>query len=446
MLQLLNNIKNESSINGKIELIKEYSKYEVFKKVLELAYNPFYNFYIKKLPEIEHHSGRFTLEYALDILEYQIATRNITGNNAKEELLYIMRNLTPNDCKVVRLILERDLDCGISVKTINKAIPNFIPDTKKLYMRCSNFSEKLLNTTYKDVDYVYIQEKMDGMYCNLVLQQGKNPEFITRNGKKLPLFENNSEIFTYVLQDLPKNVNKVLQGELLFVNNLNEIQPREVGNGLFQSKNKKVPKGWKPIYIVWDIVDYDDWLKGYSNVTYEDRYAELEQYSTNFNDIYLVTSVRASKDLDNINRFLQDYIRQEKEGIVIKHPKGVWEGKTSKYQMKYKKEIEVDLQIYGITDGKNGARLGKPSILMCQSADGELKVDVGIGFTDEMYKYIENNVELLLNKVVTVKAFDIIETENGISLFLPRFVEFRFDKNEADDLKRIREISEMKGK
>jgi ATP-dependent DNA ligase len=446
MLQLITNIKNESSTKGKIELIKQYSDYETFKKVLELAYNPFYNFYIKKLPDIEHHSGRFTLEYAFDFLEFQIANREITGNNAKEELLYIMRNLTSNDCKVVKLILERDLDCGISIKTINKAIPNFIPDTKKLYMRCSNFSEKLLNVAYKDTDYVYIQEKMDGMYCNLVLGQGKNPEFITRNGKKLPLFENKPEIFTHILQDLPKNVNNVLQGELLFVNKFNEIQSREIGNGLFQSKNKEIPKGWKPIYIVWDIIGYDDWLKGYSNVTYEDRYKELEQYSTNCNDVYLVTSIKASKDLHTIDKFLQKHIKQDKEGIVIKHPKGVWEGKTSKYQMKYKKEIEVDLQIYKIINGKNGSRLGKPSILRCQSADGELKVDVGIGFTDEMYEYIENNVDLLLNKVVTVKAFDIIETENGISLFLPRFVEFRFDKYEADDLKRIREISEMKGK
>jgi ATP-dependent DNA ligase len=446
MLQLITNIKNESSTNGKVELIKQYSDYEIFKKVLELAYNPFYNFYIKKLPDIEHHSGRFTLEYALDFLEFQLATRKITGNNAKEDLLYIMRNLTSNDCEVVKLILERDLDCGISIKLINKAIPNFIPDTKKLYMRCSNFSEKLLNTTYKDTDYVYIQEKMDGMYCNLVLRQGKNPEFITRNGKKLPLFENKPEIFTRILRDLPKNVNSVLQGELLFVNKLNEIQPRETGNGLFQSKNKEIPKDWKPIYIVWDIIDYDDWLKGYSNVTYEDRYEELDVYTENNNDIYKVNTLIKENSLQEIDDILQIYIKDSKEGIVIKHPKGIWEGKTSKYQMKYKKEIEVDLQIYGIINGKNGSRLGKPSILQCQSADGELKVDVGIGFTDEMYEYIENNVDLLLNKIVTVRAFDIIETDNSISLFLPRFVEFRFDKYEADDLKRIREISEMKGK
>ena len=49
-----------------------------------------------------------------------------------------------------------------------------------------------------------------------------------------------------------------------------------------------------------------------------------------------------------------------------------------------------------------------------------------------------------LGSIVTIKAFDIIESsKDNYTLYLPRFIEKRVDKDTADSLDRIKEISKM---
>jgi hypothetical protein len=60
---------------------------------------------------------------------------------------------------------------------------------------------------------------------------------------------------------------------------------------------------------------------------------------------------------------------------------------------------------------------------------------VGSGFTDEDLKSLSANPDALLGKICSVQYnVTITDKFDNRSLFLPRFVEIRSDKSEADDL------------
>lgn len=107
-----------------------------------------------------------------------------------------------------------------------------------------------------------------------------------------------------------------------------------------------------------------------------------------------------------------------------------------------KAELEVELEIIGRTMGK-GKNKNLFGSLTCISSCGRLKVDVG-GYTDELRQHISDNFfEQYMGKIITVKANQLLEpskSNNLYSLFLPRFIEVREDRTEADSLERIVDV------
>lgn len=114
----------------------------------------------------------------------------------------------------------------------------------------------------------------------------------------------------------------------------------------------------------------------------------------------------------------------------------MWSSGTSRDIIKLKNEFSIELKIVGFTEG-NGKNADTFGAIQMESADGLLKVDVS-GFTDEIRKKISDNREQYLGTIMEVTANGITKTTDTIySLFLPRFKDFRPDRNEADDLDRI---------
>ena len=64
------------------------------------------------------------------------------------------------------------------------------------------------------------------------------------------------------------------------------------------------------------------------------------------------------------------------------------------------------------------------------------------GFTDKQREEIAKDIDNYMGKIITVKANDIISNylNDKKALYLPRFVEFRLDKDSADSLPEIEPI------
>jgi ATP-dependent DNA ligase len=94
------------------------------------------------------------------------------------------------------------------------------------------------------------------------------------------------------------------------------------------------------------------------------------------------------------------------------------------------KQIEdADLIVVGWEEG-TGKNIGKLGALVCETAEGKVKVNVGTGFSDEERLITDDYV----GKVITVQYNQLITDKKtgDYSLFLPRFIEVRNDKSVAN--------------
>jgi hypothetical protein len=134
MLSLLKQLEQTNSRNDKENILKglDADKQKQFKRISYLAYDPSVNFYVKKYdkPNKENILVCNTLENALNDLENIIASRSITGNNARKWITMTLESLSEEDAEVMMRVLKRDLRCGVSSSTINKIWPVLFMSTR----------------------------------------------------------------------------------------------------------------------------------------------------------------------------------------------------------------------------------------------------------------------------------------------------------------------------
>ena len=141
---------------------------------------------------------------------------------------------------------------------------------------------------------------------------------------------------------------------------------------------------------------------------------------------------------DDVQEMFNRMISLGKEGVIIKNGNEIWCDKRSGLMMKVKGEEEIDLRIVGLTEGTKGKVLGKLAAMEMASDDGMIRVSVGTGFSDEdRVTYLDNSY---IGKIATIRYNMAINDKNRteMSLFLPRFVEIRYDKDVTNTIEDIK--------
>lgn len=431
--EFLNSLAANTSRNFKIEQLNAQSDNETLREVIRLALDPFTQFYQRKIPQYEQvYKTTFTLEWALEEL-YVLSSRELTGNKAIEHLSYVLSNLTSDNAKVIERIIAKDLKCGVDVSTVNKVWSGLIPEYP--CMLCSPFEQKLVD---KIKFPAYAQMKMDGMRFNAIVRDGKC-EFRSRNGKEILLLGNLEQEFIR----LAGSIDCVFDGELLvMLPGDHQFTDRQTGNGILNKANKgtiSVEEAAMVHASVWDLIPYVQFTDGYCQTPYAKRFSTLEQIvnkqKSEGKKIWIVSS-EIVQTIEEAQSIFQNYLSLGHEGIILKDGSGVWEDKRSKTQIKFKGELECDLKIVAVEEG-SGKAAGMLGAIVCESADGIVKVNVGSGFSDAQRKqYWKEN---LVDRIVAVKYNSRIKNKAGEdSLFLPVFIELRDDKDVADTTKVIK--------
>jgi ATP-dependent DNA ligase len=401
----------------------------MLREVVRLALDPFTQFYQRKIPAYTRDPkfNTMTLGFALNQLS-ELSNRNVTGNAAIEFLRNILSSLDPDDAKVIERIIDKSLDCGVQVSSANAVWPELIKEYP--VMLCSPFEQKLVE---KIKFPAYVQLKMDGMRFNAIVRNGKC-EFRSRNGKEIQLLGNLEEDFIA----MANGVDCVFDGELL-VKDKGIVLDRQTGNGILNKANKgtiKTDEARKVHATVWDLIPYDAFTKGICSVPYNQRLESLCVMADTYQPKKVSLVDRWEVDtMEEVNTIFNGLLEQGEEGIILKTHDGIWEDKRAKHQIKFKGELECDLKIVAIEEG-TGKYAGMLGAILCESADGLVKVSVGSGFKDEHRK---NYGQELVDKIVAVKYNMRIRNKSGEeSLFLPIFVEIRDDKSIADSSEDIK--------
>lgn len=429
-VESINCIKSVSSTNGKGELLKELltncdPKVEIF---LDDIHNLNYAYYVsfdkvvefKDFSQDEKWVGDFE---ELHELALTLRTRQVTGHASLRLLASFYHSVGESSRQLLKMLLDRSLDCGVGVKTVNKYLKNKIPVFE--LMLCTPSSEKAFAKI--DFNNATIQKKHDGMRIVICVAPDGNVEYRTRNGLVFNI--NNPEIDNYFAQIK----GYVLDGEMFFKENGKALD-RKASNGIAN----KVIKGTKTscstneiLFIVWDLIRYEDFFKGYSPIKYRVREKECEVLVDTINQPFLeMTEGERIYSLEQALAYSDRMIKAKFEGAIVKNLEAPYRNDRVPDQVKLKQELSADLLCTGWIPGE-GKYTGMIGALTYQDASGKVIGNVGSGLTDEdrakdPSEFVNKIIEVVYNEVISKKNTDIR------SLFLPRFINVRFDKTEPD--------------
>lgn len=439
-VDVVKELASTSSTTKKLELLKNTVGTDLEKNIVfyfSNALNPELNFYIKKIPEYSVSTklyGGFSDDFK--ILLKKLSNRTITGNAAKEEVKKCLSEMLPDYAELACNILLKDPKCGVSAKTFLKAYPHALPEMPKL-CKANSYSEKNIGF----IKYPAIsQRKADG--ARVLVFTGNEcvkPKIISGNGKEL---HGLNSIIKYAKKHFPFNY--VIDGELLFVNDGKTLD-RKTGNGyaskcILGTLEPEIEKNAR--ICAWDIFPVSVYEEREKSERYALRFLYLTELCGNSDEIKYIDSIESkvvySKD-EAFNHF-KEMIERGEEGTILKNTSFIWQGKRIKDCCKFKIAVQNTFKVTGFEYGNvNSKYAGKLGALTCESSDGKIVVNVGSGFSDSERNSL--TPENTIGKCIEVVSNGIIDskTSNGVySLFLPRYIEFRLDKNEADSYEAVK--------
>ena len=441
---ILTELESDNSRLFKEEILRKNLDNETLKRVLKAALDPYTQYYQRKIPKYSRKEDQpiKSLNWALSGLN-QLTSREYTGNAAIDHLQKILSLVTEENAEVIKRVVTKDLKCGVSIATVNKI---FGKDFIKTYpcMLASAFNQK----AFEAIKYpALVQTKMDGMRANIIIDSEGVVDVRSRNGKQIALSGHFDEFVKNVFYKSPTLANldtfhgAVLDGELLVLDeNDLYILDRKTGNGILNKAVKETitPEETKRVrFVCWDMIPLEDFKEGLCKIPYFDRLDVLRErmdgvYNAQENHLISILQTETVGDYADCEEIFNEALEAGEEGVIVKNGDSPWEDKRSKYQVKMKAELEADLLVEGVVEG-TGKYAGQVGSLVCTTKDGNLRVNVGSGLSDEQRK---KDPDEYIGKIVSVKYNEKIKDKNSDywSLFLPIFQELRLDKTVADNL------------
>jgi len=388
---------------------------------VHLALNNYITFGVKKVPTHSGPDGQGLPYDAFKELAHLLYTRQLTGNDAKSAIELALSASTQDQWNYwYRRILIKDLRCGVSEKTVNKAVKGTSIEPVPVF-ECM-LAHDGANHEKKITGVKLLEPKLDGVRCITVVNfEARTVVQYTRNGKVLENFSHISDSLLANIDDLGRSY--VLDGEVV---------SKSFQDLMKQVHRKDDVQAQDARLMLFDIVPLSEFQKGKSVMGQRRRSSLLKTFKTVFDkcghiDIISQTEV----DLDGyvgemqFKEFNKEAIEKGFEGIMIKDPNAPYECKRSVSWLKQKPFIEVSLTVKETEEG-TGRNVGKMGALVCEGTeDGKLiKVNVGSGFTDEdRDEFWSCKVD---GQVVEVRADAITQNQDGTySLRFPRFLRFR---------------------
>jgi DNA ligase-1 len=430
IMAAIKQIREESSKNGKIALLKRFLGEDfMFAEVMKLTYDPMITFGVtsKLIVDARATIGAGTREFGsneIQLLE-QLAERKLTGHAARDAILGHIQELNASSGMLLSYIIDKSVDGGFGESSLNKAVPNFIEVFKTMLAQP-------LNESKIEEFPVYVEEKFDGLRVVAIVRSGKPTQFFSRTGKPIATLDHIGELLS----------------SLRGMTGADFVMDGEVVAGSFNDTVSSVRKKGKiakdAVFKVFDAMPLSKFQgQKVVDMTIEDRMklASALVGKLSSSKVVKVKSYKANsmKEIELIDSEIR---ARGGEGVVIKLKGSFYEKKRSYAWMKIKAEESEDLRIVGAFEG-TGKYEGMLGGLIVDFKG--VNVRVGGGFSDaqreeiwealkeDAYAFgeividdieysIDNEALNVLGRIVEVEYH---ETTPDGSLRHPRFVRFR---------------------
>jgi DNA ligase-1 len=425
--------------------------------LLEVAYNPFITTKLNKLDMSEPivFGTSDTFEAVKSLVE-KLKNAKAANKDLREQAIWVISSFPHEVQQTLCDVITKNLNIGIQAKSINKAVGRQLIPNPSLML--SEDDVELIDNW----DTIYCEHKYDGVRIIALYKDG-DFQYFTRNFNQVP-----TEHMKYVNVDLHSIVaaNPKFDFEgWFFDGELTDHDRKSVSGKLNRMLKGKVDGEISKDFMfnIFDIEHQNVLTAGKGITKYLDRRNTLELLWSHLNedttpyatekdamDAFYFGHAHGSKHIclserwtfSSVNEMMDRYneiVKEGGEGVICK-TNAVYECKRSRSWIKLKEVNDCDLVVTGWIPGE-GRRTGYIGSLCLSDSTSKLRVDVGSGFTDADLKMVNeliNNNELI-GKIVAIQYnLSITDKHGNHSLFLPRFIEVRNDKSEADNINNMR--------
>lgn len=415
-IELLKELKTTNSNKEKEIILLKYKNDDYTKNLIYYNLNPYYNFYVRKLPKFDTNKFipdlNFTIKNRYDCfinLLNDLKVRHITGNLAKETIDTVFKLFPENEYEAYRTVLLKS-PIGVAATIVNKIWDNLIP----------TFEVMLAPSELPDVTKikypVEVNPKLDGFRAIYI--PAKENIFFGRSGLPIENLQLKKSFNALnAVQDY------VLDGELYS----HELSFDEIAS-ILNSEDKEVPLSLK--YVIYDCIPLKDWDFKSCKITYDLRLKKLrELVQSTIGDRTKIIDIISDTiyNSGDVVALYKKYLAEGYEGIMLKDPLGYYKWKRTTIKsgemLKLKPFSSVDIKITGVYEGEGKYKN------MAGGLDTDyngVALSVSSGLTDLQRKEIWKNINGYIGKTIEVGYFE--QTEDG-SLRFPTFKRFRPDKD-----------------
>lgn len=417
-------LQSISGAKAKCDFIKSHDEDTYFKRFLYFALNPLITYNISKKSLDKLMSGNNAdgqkLIFFNDIFEcceYLSRLRSMDDATLRQiKTLLDMKYPDQEEKELYMQLLSKTVRLGITGKTINKIIPNLIPEWEVQQAYPVDKYPLKVGTEF------WLTQKLNG--ARATLYEG---QLLARSGMPYKGLEHITDALSWL-----RVAGFVADGELTLKDkgSLSDNEAFRVATGVLNSDsvNKTVI-----CYTIFDMIPVKDFDALKPQVTYRYRRDILNQFAERIADtdgaVKVLPVLYHGTDQSKIEELLEQMVREDKEGLMI-NTDAPYRRTRHKGILKVKRFYTMDLPIIRCEEG-TGRLSGTLGAFVLKYKENEVKV--GSGFTDEQREQFWNNRDDMEGLLCEVKYKEISQDKGtGLeSLQFPVFVGIRTDKTEV---------------
>ncbi len=419
ILQITQNfIKDMNKTNSTLDKKEVLKKYPEMKELLHWIYNPFKQFYItsevlKKKSDIIDTTPTINLFSMLILLSDRIKTGH--------EAIGLVNGFIKNNEQyrdVIYKIIDKDLECRIGAKAINEIYPNLIPEFE--VSLCQKYSDVASKVDIFDGSWL-VSRKIDGNRLITIIDENGDIKFYSRQGKEFETLD--------VLKEDIKKLNlksKVIDGEICLLDKNNKEDFAGIMK-LIRKKDFTIPN---PMYLTFDMIDYDDFFNKKGNIKLSYRLAELNIIIDNKCNHIKVLEQTKLQSKNQFELMIQNMRDLNWEGLILRRDVP-YEGKRTNNMLKFKDMMDQEYEVLDIEVGpfrivEDNKEVTVEILSAVKIKHKGYDVSVGSGFTIEQRKMFYNDPSKIIGHKITVQYFEESKDKNGnLSLRFPVFKAIR---------------------
>ena len=417
-------LQSITGANAKCEFIKAHRDDIYFKRFLYFALNPMLTYNISKkstdkLMAEENFDGQKLIFFndIFECCEHLSRLRGMDDATLRQVKMLLNVKYPEKDERDLYIqLLSKKVRLGIAAKTINKIIPNLIPEWE---VQQAYTVEKY---PLKEGTEFWLTQKLNG--ARATLYEG---QLLARSGMPYKGLEHITDALLWL-----RVAGFVADGELTLKDkgDLSDNEAFRVSTGILNSDNVN-----KTVicYTIFDMIPVKDFDALKPQVTYRYRRDILNQFAERIADtdgaVKVLPVLYHGTDQSKIEELLEQMVREDKEGLMI-NTDAPYRRTRHKGILKVKRFYTMDLPIIRCEEGA-GRLSGTLGAFVLKYKENEVKV--GSGFTDEQREQFWNNRDDMEGLLCEVKYKEISQDKGtGLeSLQFPVFVGIRTDKTEV---------------